>query len=68
MPKLSDSEKLSATWLKVVAFVNEEIASAQITLEAANNPDVTNWARGRISMLRKLLTLAEPEEQPYDPR
>lgn len=59
---LNKLEKQSATWQKVSAYIESEIAALAKANEATLCPDDTNIIRGRIRALRKqLIDLSPPE-------
>jgi hypothetical protein len=53
--------KAGADWLLVRAWVDGEIASARGRLEGQQSENSTNYERGQIAVLRRLLREVEPE-------
>lgn len=62
---LEGLDPFSPTWSALKTWANERIVAELKNLEARGLPVAdTEFARGRIDALRKLLTLTDPKPQP----
>ena len=61
MDPITNGDRISPTWRKVMAFVRDEIVKAQIHLEGTLPPDQTNLVRGKLIALRSLERLDRDE-------
>ena len=60
--KLSTLEKQSAAWLRLDAYMNEQLKSLRLQNDGELSAEATARLRGRIAQLKTILALGEDRE------